>query len=125
MPTRKLRVSFVLDVEVLARILAHHEQMDIEVYGDEPQGVSHTKEEHKALPPASGLVWEVVLRAIAQGATKSPDIRVALEKAGYSPKSLDSAIAKLRHDAKFIERVTWGVYKLTKKGQDYVNSQTV
>lgn len=119
MPVRKLRVSFVVDVDLLAKLLASsHEQLDIAVFGDEP-GVSHTQgERHKALP-APKRVGTVVLKAIEQGEGIA-GMRAALEKAGYSPDSLDSALSKLRHVDKLIERVKQGHYKLTKKGQNYV-----
>jgi hypothetical protein len=122
MPVRKLRVSFVVDVDLFAKLLASsHEQLDIAVFGDEPS-VTHTQgERHKALPTPTKGVNMIVLKAIAQGEIIA-GMRAALEKAGYSPNSLDCALSKLRHVDKLITRVSQGTYKLTRKGQDHVNS---
>jgi hypothetical protein len=112
MPVRKLTVSFDLDGEVFARMLANcHSDMHIQVYGD-PQ---------KAVDTPLQLEGKATLNTAVLHALKANermclrDIREAIVLVGFSAKSLNSALYKLKTE-RMIRSPKYGWYTLTAKG---------
>lgn len=122
MAIKKLKVSFDIDAEMFAKMLAHgHSAMNIEVYGnavedsDKELRVSHT--EPKLITDRGGLK-ETILAFLSSGSKHLSEMRVIIVRAGYSASSLNSAIDLLQSSG-LIRRVYQGTYAITKKGASY------
>jgi hypothetical protein len=125
MPTKKLRVSFDIDTEVLARALAlGHHAMKIETYGEEPEEVEVLPKAGPPLalpaPKKKGTVAGIQRVIIDHLKTKPKahigEFAVLIVKHGYSKHSVANQVFDL-HRKRLIKRAGGrGLYAITKKG---------
>lgn len=118
MPVKKLRISFDLDMEVFAKVLAlGHADMHIEAYqnaiGDEPR-VTHTK---PAQITSRNGIKALILSAMKEQPKNFPlrAMKMLIVDAGYSVKSLNSQLHVMVTD-KLVRSNGKGLYAITKKG---------
>jgi hypothetical protein len=121
MPIKKLRVSFDLDVELFAKILAHgNNGMHIDVLGDatEAPRVTHTAASRRGEHPAKKQM--AVLEALKNGQQELSVMKAKVKEEGFSP-DVNSLVSKMLED-KLIKRVGYALYTLTEKGRSYVDA---
>jgi hypothetical protein len=129
MAIRKLRVSFDIDVETFAKVLAlGNSGMNIEVYGTgdasaSPSRVNHTvavaRVGHRKEHPAKKQM--VILEALAKKeAMHLNEISVLCKKAGFAA-SINSCMNTMLN-AGTVTRVGPGLYAATDRGVSYVNA---
>jgi hypothetical protein len=121
MPVKKLKISFEIDMNVLMAALANgHSAMNIDAFQN---AVEETRVSHTASPlqiTDRGGMRRLMANALRDnGKMKVGDLRLLIIGAGYSSKSLNSAL----HDMltkKFVRRAGKATYAVTKKGLNYV-----
>lgn len=119
MPVRKLKVTFDLDVDVFAQMLAAgHSNMNIEAYEPavEPR-VTHTDPAQITMEVRGGM-RPTILTFLTSGKKSTQEIKVIIVRAGYSEKSLPNALFLMREDG-LIRSMGVGFYALTKKGFEH------
>jgi hypothetical protein len=130
MAIRKLRVSFDVDVEVFAQLLAHgNSGMNIEVFGTDGavpapsvKRVNHTRaiEAHKDHPAKKQMI---ILEELAKGRRTLMQIKEVIAKSDFSP-DISSCMA-LMLSRKLIKRTSYATYAIGTKGAEYVNVEAV
>ena len=113
MPIRKLKISFDIDMETLARMLAlGHSSLNIEAYepATEPR-VTQTNQ----IANGHDSVEIVLLKALKKSSLTSAEMRGALAESGWSVKSLGCALHDLKK-RKLVKSIERGHYGITTKG---------
>ena len=118
---KKLKVSFDLDMEVFAKILAlGHSDMHIEAYapavGEEPC-VTHTAQ----ITHRGGMQTAILNALRHKGKVKTSELNSVLEAQGYSVKSLAGVIYTLKGKG-LIRSGGYGLFVITKKGLAHVGA---
>lgn len=117
MPIKKLKVSFDLDMELFAKILAAgHTNMDIQAFGTDP-----TAEPAPAQITYRGGSRRAVLLALKDKPLSRTEMKDVIAANGYSRKSLDALIYTMRV-AGLVRKVGEGTYAITKKGLAHVGT---
>jgi len=131
MPVKELRVSWVVDADLLARFLAReHKAMhidamqsavqetefEVDVVDDVPR-LTQTKRKRKVK-----LMSRVLMAIKDKGRVKSSEIGTIIAGLGYSIHSTPNAIDRMRK-AKYLKKVATGLYIITAKGVEHAEAQ--
>jgi hypothetical protein len=116
---KKIRVSFEVDLEVFAKLLAvGHQKINVEMLGSEEAKASEAPRVTHTRHGASRAM--VVLEALAEGKKSLTELKDIAHKAGFMG-DLGSCLYGLIATGS-IRRVKHATYAITKKGEAHVNS---
>jgi hypothetical protein len=122
MAIRKLKISFEIDVETLAKVLAYgNSGMNIEVLGTDDKASSVPRVSHTGRHPAAKQM--LLLEHLVNGDLRLKELQDICAKKGFSRGIGSCMDAMLK--ARTIKRVAPATYSITEKGRGYVNPEAV